>query len=343
MDHTAIGMGAEAKEIKEIHLEELDNKGAQAQVGAKRAGKTAKSPKTKRQASMPMKKDRQAVGTEAKADDCMGGDWDDSDAESPGGRANDKSSAGYDTPPPSLHWGIKELQQRVYQEQMAASVFAVVVTKAHFLGMGGINKAEAAIQAILNPWRGGPMALEDALDPELSKARAYIAILADYLLGFTLLYNLQRVDQELRPGNPICARVVAFGGEVQTNSGTPDVFVSEEDEGALFKRLYLLVTETVMAYEQDSDGDYAHTFVLDPTVEDCNAKPTTRMMPIPLEWAPMFVDNPNFGTAIRQMRDLFMSIMDDEKYRLVDIFGMMTGACCAAKASDGVGSTLAID
>jgi hypothetical protein len=143
--------------------------------------------------------------------------------------------------------------------------------------------------------------LEGALDPKLSKARAYIAVLADYQLGFTLLYNLQRVDQELRPGNPIRARMVAFGGEVRTNGGTPDVCVFKEDKGALFKRLYLprvLETETVKAYEQDSDRDYAHTFVLDPTVEDCNTKLTTRMMPISPEWAPMFVDNPDFGTAI---------------------------------------------
>ena len=167
--------------------------------------------------------------------------------------------------------------------------------------MGGVNKAEAAIQAILNLRRGGPTALEGALDPELSKARAYIAILVDYQLGFTLLYNLQQVNQELRPGNPIRAHVMAFGGEVQMNNGTPDVFVFKEDEGALLKRLYLprvLVTETVTAYKQDSNGDYAYMFVLDPTVEDRNTKPTTQMMSIPLEWNPMLVENPNFRTAI---------------------------------------------
>ena len=43
------------------------------------------------------------------------------------------------------------------------------------------------------------------------------------------------------------------------------------------------------------------------------------------------------------MQDLFMSITDDERYRLFDIFGMMTWACCATKASDKAGSTLAID
>jgi hypothetical protein len=97
------------------------------------------------------------------------------------------------------------------------------------------------------------------------------------------------------------------------------------------------------AYEQDSDGDYTHMFVLDPTVEDRNAKPTTWMMPISLEWAPMFVDNPDFGMAIRWMRDLFMSITDDGRYRLVKILGTMTRACCAAMALDGAGSTLAVD
>jgi hypothetical protein len=133
---------------------------------------------------------------------------------------------------------------------MAASVFMLAVTNARLLGMGGVNKAEAAIQVILNPRRGGTTALEGALDLELSKALAYITVLADYQLGFTLLYNLQQVNQELRPGNPIRTRVVAFGGEVRMNGGTPDVFVFEEGKGALFKRFCLprfLVTETVKA------------------------------------------------------------------------------------------------
>ncbi len=64
----------------------------------------------------PVKKDRQTVGTDAKADDGVGGDWDNSNAESLGGRANDESSAGYDTPLLSLHWGMEEIQQRVYQD-----------------------------------------------------------------------------------------------------------------------------------------------------------------------------------------------------------------------------------
>jgi hypothetical protein len=85
MGHMAVRMGAKAKEIKEINSEESDNKGAQAQAGAKRAGKTAKSPETKRWASTPMKKDHQTVRMGAKANNGVGGNWDDSNAESPGG------------------------------------------------------------------------------------------------------------------------------------------------------------------------------------------------------------------------------------------------------------------
>ncbi len=94
---------------------------------------------------------------------------------------------------------------------------------------------------------------------------------------------------------------MAYGGGGRPDDDTPDVFVFEEDEEDLFERVYLpqvLVTDTVKAYEQDSEGDYTHTFFLDPATRDKKAKPTTRMMPIPLEWAPMFVDSPDFGTMV---------------------------------------------
>jgi hypothetical protein len=41
-----------------------------------------------------MKKDRQMVGTDAKDNDVMGGDWDDSNAESPGGTGEQRELSG---------------------------------------------------------------------------------------------------------------------------------------------------------------------------------------------------------------------------------------------------------
>ncbi len=53
--HTAVWAGAKATAIKEIDLEESDNEGAQARMGADCAGKTPKRPRTKRRALTPMK------------------------------------------------------------------------------------------------------------------------------------------------------------------------------------------------------------------------------------------------------------------------------------------------
>jgi hypothetical protein len=102
-----------------------------------------------------MKGRHKTIRAGAKANDGVGGNWDkvegQSDAKNLGGWADDESSEGYDPLPSSLRWGMEELQQRVYQERTAASLLAVTVTNARLLGMGGINKAEAAIQAILSP------------------------------------------------------------------------------------------------------------------------------------------------------------------------------------------------
>jgi hypothetical protein len=212
MGHTAVGMGAKAKEIKEIDLEDLDDKEAEAQVGAKRAGKTATSPKTKKRALTPVKKDHQMVRTEAKANNGVGGDWDDSNAKSLGGRTNDESSTGYDTPPPFLHWGMEGLQQRVYQEQTAASVFMVAVTNARFLGIGGVDKAEAAIQAILNPQRGGLTALEGAFDPELSKPGHILPSLPTLSWGLPCCTTSIGLIRSSRPATPSAHGWWHFGG-----------------------------------------------------------------------------------------------------------------------------------
>ncbi len=52
---TAVGVGAKAKAIKEINLEESDDEGAQARTDANCAGRTAKRPRTKRRVSTPVK------------------------------------------------------------------------------------------------------------------------------------------------------------------------------------------------------------------------------------------------------------------------------------------------
>jgi hypothetical protein len=156
------------------------------------AGHVAKrpvSPAIVRPASQPPSED--SVPTEEIDSD----DPDDGGAQARMDRADEKSAEGDGPPLPlSFRWGMEELQQRVYQERTAASVFAVVVSNARLRGKVGINKAKAAINNILTPRKGGPMVLESALDPDVSKTRAYITVLAENDGGFTLINNLQRAD-----------------------------------------------------------------------------------------------------------------------------------------------------
>ncbi len=53
--HTAVWAGAKAKAIKEIDSEVSEDEGAQARMGADRARKTPKRPRTKRRALTPVK------------------------------------------------------------------------------------------------------------------------------------------------------------------------------------------------------------------------------------------------------------------------------------------------
>ena len=56
-----------------------------------------------------------------------------------------------------------------------------------------------------------------------------------------------------------------------------------------------------------SDSDQLPTFVVDPSITTRVTGAVTRLIPIPLEWAPMFLDGPTFGMAFRRMFDLLDS------------------------------------
>jgi hypothetical protein len=79
---------------------------------------------------------------------------------------------------------------------------------------------------------------------------------------------------------------------------------------------------------------------VDPSVTVKATGAVTRLIPIPLEWAPMFIDGPNFGTAFRRVFDLFDSLDEDDRSDLYPILDMIGMACCAADDSDMPPSTL---
>ena len=117
-----------------------------------------------------------------------------------------------------------------------------------------------------------------------------------------------------------------------------------EAEDTLFKRFHLptaRLAETHARYRSRADGnDQFSTFVVDLLITTQVTGAVTRLIPIPLEWAPMFLDGPAFGMVFRRMFDLLDSLDEEDQNELLPILEMMGMACCTADESDMAPSTL---
>ncbi len=137
---------------------------------------------------------------------------------------------------------------------------------------------------------------------------------------------------------------MVFKGDIRPQGPTPNIVVFNKAKDTLFQRFNLpraRLVETNARYSSRTNGnDQSHTFVVDPLVTARVTGAVTRMIPIPMEWAPMFVDGPNFGTAFRRVFNLFDSLDEDDQTSLYPIVEMIGMACCAANDSDTPPSTL---
>jgi hypothetical protein len=131
---------------------------------------------------------------------------------------------------------------------------------------------------------------------------------------------------------------VAFEGDIRPQGFTPNVVVFNEAEDTLFQGFNLpsaRLVETHKWYRSQANGnDQNNTFLVDLSVMVNATGAVTRLIPIPLEWAPVFIDGPNFGTAFCRVFDLFDSLNEDDRSDLYPILDMIGMACCAADDSD---------
>jgi len=106
----------------------------------------------------------------------------------------------------------------------------------------------------------------------------------------------------------IDGRIVAFEGEVLDGHGLPRLWSFAEDEERLldFRPLSVEALEYAARFYRDGDRDDVfhdrHTLPLGvrgATVQTCQ-----RLIPIPVGWAHMFLDNPPMGVAYRRMLQL---------------------------------------
>ena len=132
---------------------------------------------------------------------------------------------------------MEALERCRYSKGTVASVFAQ--TEARRTDQGFATKAMASLASIFEGSKNpDPGAVVAALETEAANSQAYLVIMNDDV-GFTLLHHLQRLKCELRPGDPIINRVVAFEGDIWPQGPTPNVVVFNEAEDTMFRRLFL--------------------------------------------------------------------------------------------------------
>jgi hypothetical protein len=246
---------------------------------------------------------------------------------------------GQDAP---LRYGMEEVQQRMYVEGSVALVFAQQVTKEQVASQ---DSGHEFAWTLSDMFRGSknldPGVVETALGA--SEDRAYLVVINDDW-GLTLVHHLARLDQELCPGNPIVNKIVAFGKDIRKGITTLNVWVFEGEEHELFFRLHLPnvnLKETQHFYSNKAKGnDTSSLFAMEPATKELVRGPVTLMIPILVEWASLFIDNPSFGSAIWQMFDLFDLLTKGEQIKCMPILEMMAIACCGADNSGEATSTL---
>jgi len=236
------------------------------------------------------------------------------------------------------------LDHRMFSEGTVALVFAHTIAQAHLARKTlGVDALKAMEDIFHGDVEADPAAVTAVLEPNAARARVYLIVMNGDV-GFTLLHHVQRMDQEIRPGDPIANKIVAFEGDIRPQGPTPDVVVFDEAEDTLFQRFDLPLArlkETHDWYRSTANrNDQNNTFIVDPSISVKVAGAVTRWIPIPLKWASMFLDGPNFGTTVRRMFDLFDSLVEEERSDLYPIFEMICMACCAANDSDMPVSTL---
>jgi hypothetical protein len=194
------------------------------------------------------------------------------------------------------------LEHCMYSKGTVALVFARTVTQARLAGKIFGDDAVAAMAAIFegseNP---NPCAVAAVLGPDAASAWAYLVIM-NGKVGFTLLHHLQQVDREIWPKDLIANQIVVFKGDIRPQGPTPNVVVFNKAKNTLFQRFNLLracLVETNARYSLRANGNnQSLTFVVDPLVTARVTGAVTRMIPIPMEWAPMFVDGAQFWHGI---------------------------------------------
>jgi hypothetical protein len=140
-------------------------------------------------------------------------------------------------------------------------------------------------------------------------------------------------------------RIVTFEGEVRTGTGLPNLWRFEEPDDHLFRLLtlpQLSLSDTAQFYKDETNDKYYRTTVVPDEEGPGRAPACGRLIPIPVEWAPMFLDYPKAGTAFRRLVNLVNSVDRAERDKFTYLARSMAYACLSANKGEHHMSTMSI-
>ena len=128
----------------------------------------------------------------------------------------------------------------------------------------------------------------------------------------TLIHHLIIMEVELRPKDSFKGKLVSFEAEMRDDSTSPRLVVFNGAPKDLFK-----VICPQMGSQRRADDAYTRVGPSDKWFLGVRAPfdasadqtiATTHLIPIPMAWAAYFLDNPDFGIAVRRIDRLVKAI-----------------------------------
>jgi hypothetical protein len=241
--------------------------------------------------------DAQANATigRAEVDEATGGEVDKDSLSGNGGNGLCYGRDGLKAGGNGLRYGMAGLKATMAVSGSMASCFAELAQARRATTKEVATEHEAICCAIVDNQAG---ALESALGPK-AKGRTYLAMLNAKGV-FLVMHGLQWWAGAHGGACNQCRKVVAFKGEVWTGTNVPNLWRFEEPEEQLLRLLTLppvLLSNTARYYADRANDKYYRTTVAPDAGGAGWAPLCRRLIPIRVEWAPMFLDYPDSGTA----------------------------------------------
>jgi hypothetical protein len=248
------------------------------------------------------------------------------------------SNEGAKTDGLGLRHGMARLKAAMAVSGSMAARFAERARASRATAEEAATEHEGICRAIVEDQAG---ALGEALGPTAT-GRAYLAMLNAEGV-FLVMHGLQWWMEA--PGRTChqCGKKVAFEGEVRTGTGVPNLWRFDEPEEQLFRPLTLppvLLSDTAIFYAEEAIGEYYRATVVPDAGGTGWAPACGRLIPIPVEWAPMFLDYPDSGTAFCRLVDLINSVHGAEQDKFTYLAQSMAYACLSASEEEQPLSTM---